>query len=473
MSVLKGCLYLIWFLAFVSLTCESQTSEGLKTISTSNLDAFRPTGKNWNLASNASADLETAGNLQAIPGQGTLVNLIMPNGNQDLVTRDEFGDLQLELDFMMSLGSNSGVYLQGRYEVQLFDSWKLPRVVFSDCGGIYERWDDARGAGKEGFEGSPPLVNVSRAPGLWQHLRIVFRAPRFDPKGVKIANARIDEVYLNGVLVQTGVSLTGPTRGSMFKDEQPLGPIRIQGDHGNVAFRNIRVGVPELVKASDEDEDDPILIDPKGKPYLLRSYLMHGDRKLTHVISYGHPDKLNFSYDLKQGALLQVWRGDFLDVTEMWHERGEPQLAKPRGSLLVMSDAPALAVLTEAGTAWPDSIAFDDLSNYGYTLDADRTPTFQYGYKGMEVSDKISGVDVKGITRELTIKDPVDNLYCRLASDASIVRTTNGQYVIGDRAYYLRLEDRYKPVIRKTAKGMELLVPIGKQTNTLTYSLNF
>jgi hypothetical protein len=452
MKILKSIGIIISIMTVLSIEGRSQVT----TVALNDLGAFRQAGKNWSIAGNAAADPDVTGNLQAIAGQGALVNLVMPGGNTQIVTVAEYGDLVLELDFMMAKGSNSGIYLQGRYEVQLFDSWTAQRVAYSDCGGIYQRWDDARGKDREGYEGSAPLMNASRAPGLWQHLKVVFRAPRFDQQSVKTANARFDAVYLNDVLVQNGVSLTGPTRSPFFDDERALGPIMLQGDHGNVAFRNIRVGVPELVKASEEDEDDPILIDPKGKPYLLRSYLMHGDRKLTHVISYGHPDKLNFSYDLKQGALLQVWRGDFLDVTEMWHERGEPQLAKPRGSLLVLSDAPALAVLTEAGSAWPDSIAFDDLANHGYTLDADRTPSFQYGYKGMDVSDKISGVDVKGITRELTVKDPVDNLYCRVVSDASIVRSGNGQYVIGDRAYYLRLDDRYKAVIRKTAKGMEL-----------------
>jgi hypothetical protein len=472
MSALTRSLFFIGLLALASDECRSQTPEVLKTLSTNNLDAFRPTGKNWNLASNASADPEVAGNLQGVPGEGTLVNLIMPTGNQDLVTREEFGDLQLELDFMMSLGSNSGVYLQGRYEVQLFDSWKLLRTVFSDCGGIYERWDDARGVGKEGFEGSPPLMNTSKAPGLWQHLKVVFRAPRFDSQGMKTANARFDEVYLNGVLVQTAVSLTGPTRGSMFKDEQPLGPVRIQGDHGNVAFRNIRYGKPEVVVNKNEN-DDPILIDPQGRPYLLRSYLMHRSRKLTHVISYGHPDKLNYSYDLKQGALLQAWRGDYLDVTEMWHERGEPQLAKPRGSLLMFNDAPALAILSEPGSSWPDSLAFDELRNEGYTLDADRTPTFQYSIQGMQISDKISGKDPQGITRELAVKDPKEKLYFRVAVDSTIAPAGKNMYIIGDRGYYLRLDDRYKPIIRRVSKGMELLVPIDKLTPTMTYSIIF
>jgi hypothetical protein len=258
----------------------------------------------------------------------------------------------------------------------------------------------------------------------------------------------------------------------MFKDEQAMGPLRIQGDHGNVAFRNIRYAKPDVV-VNEEENDDPILIDPQGRPYLLRSYLMHGSRKLTHVISYGHPDKLNYSYDLKQGALLQAWRGNFLDVTEMWHERGEPQLAKPRGSLMVFNDAPLLAVLSEPGTSWPDSIAFDELRNNGYTLDAERTPTFQYSMLGMDISDRISGTDPDGIKRELTVKDPREKLYCRVAAEGAISPAGKNLFVIGDRGYYIKLDDRYKPVIRRVSNGMELLVPIDKSNPTLTYSIIF
>jgi len=469
----KRTLAVFSFVIAISPGVFSQQSGDLNGISLRDLGSFRPTGKNWVIASNATADPSINGDMKAVPGEGALVNLVAAGGeNLNLLTRDEFGDAQLELDFMMAKGSNSGVYLQGRYEVQLFDSWTLPRVGFSDCGGIYQRWDDARGKDNEGYEGSAPLQNASRAPGLWQHLKIIFRAPRFDEKGVKIGNARFDEVYLNGSLVQSGIRLTGPTRAAFFKEESAKGPLMLQGDHGNVAFRNIRFSTPVSI-AQNKGTDDPIMLDATGKPYLLRSYLMYGDKKLTHVISYGHPNKVNYSYDLKQGALFQIWRGDYLDVTEMWHERGEPQLAKPRGSLIVLNDAPAIAVLPEPGSNWPDSIAFDDFRNQGYTLDVDRTPTFQYSYKGINVSDKISGTDVQGIKRELTVKDPIGNLYCRVATGKMITPSGKNMYVVGDRDHYIRLDDRYKPVIRTTATGKELLVPIDKSTATLSYSIIF
>ncbi|MDX1638017.1 MAG: PA14 domain-containing protein, partial [Balneolaceae bacterium] len=78
------------------------------------------------------------------------------------------------------------------------------------------------------------------APGLWQHLKISFRAPRFDEGGHKIAHARLEEVVLNGKLIHADVKLTHPTGGAVSNDEVGQGPLRFQGDHGPVAFRNIR-----------------------------------------------------------------------------------------------------------------------------------------------------------------------------------------------------------------------------------------
>jgi hypothetical protein len=152
----------------------------------------------------------------------------------------EHGDIDLELEFMMDKGSNAGVYLQSRYEIQMFDSWGITVPKTTDCGAIYERWDEARPAGRQGYEGHPPAQNVSRAPGLWQHYRIEFRAPRFNSRGEKIENARFVKVVHNGVVIHENVEVTGPTRAAAFQDEKSLGPLMIQGDHGAVAIRNIK-----------------------------------------------------------------------------------------------------------------------------------------------------------------------------------------------------------------------------------------
>jgi hypothetical protein len=107
---------------------------------------------------------------------------------------------------------------------------------YGDCGGIYERWKDDKG-----YEGHAPRVNASRPPGQWQTFDVVFRAPRFDANGQKIANAKFIKVVHNGKLVHENVEVTGPTRAASFEDEKPIGPLMLQGDHGPVAFRNIRL----------------------------------------------------------------------------------------------------------------------------------------------------------------------------------------------------------------------------------------
>lgn len=205
--------------------------------------AFRAPGANWKLAGELAGDPRRDKTLAATEGTGVLV--CNPGTSKEtrthLLTEWEHGDLELDLDFLLTPGSNSGVYLQGRYEVQLFDSWGARELKAGDCGGIYQRWDPKRGTGKEGYEGRAPSANACRAPGLWQHLRIEFKAPRFDAAGKKTKNARFAKVVLNGYVIHENVEVTGPTRSPAFDDEKPLGPLMIQGDHGAVALRNLAV----------------------------------------------------------------------------------------------------------------------------------------------------------------------------------------------------------------------------------------
>jgi hypothetical protein len=167
-------------------------------------------------------------------------NEIMLNGAQgrtsNILSVTEHGDVEAHIEFMVPKGSNSGVYFQARYEVQVLDSWGKTEVKHGDCGGIYQRWKDGKG-----FDGHPPRVNASRPPGEWQSFDVVFRAPRFDSSGKKTANGRFVKVVHNGVVVHENVEVTGPTRASTFNDERPTGPLMLQGDHGPVAYRNIRI----------------------------------------------------------------------------------------------------------------------------------------------------------------------------------------------------------------------------------------
>ncbi len=205
---------------------------------------------NWSVAGTVYANRNIVHSLQTSPGTGILVSKPTDTDRAELLTKFKHGDIDLELDFMMPKGSNSGIYFMGRYEVQIFDSWLKPNdsLQYGDCGGIYERM-----AHGQGFEGQAPAINACKAPGLWQHLKVRFQAPRFDASGKKISNAKFVYVYLNGALVQKNVEASLPTLGSYFSDEQPLGPLEIQGSHGPVAYKNIkyRTYIPQRIALKD------------------------------------------------------------------------------------------------------------------------------------------------------------------------------------------------------------------------------
>jgi hypothetical protein len=138
------------------------------------------------------------------------------------------------VEFLIPAKSNSGVYLDGLYEVQVYDSFGVEHPTYIDCGAIYERWINNKGEG-----GTPPIVNASRRPGEWQSFHIWFRGPRFDPDGKKISNATFVRVLHNGLLVHENVEAPGPTRSGLEIPEAATNPLMLQGDHGPVAYRNI------------------------------------------------------------------------------------------------------------------------------------------------------------------------------------------------------------------------------------------
>ena len=188
----------------------------------------------WIEVESAALNPDDEKKLKGMHGTGIIIS---ENGKTaNLLTKQTHGDLLLDLDFMISKGSNSGVYLQGRYEIQILDSWGKQKPGSGDCGGVYARYD-----GKKTYEGVPPLVNAANKPGEWQHLTIDFKAPRFNAKGEKIRNAVFRKVKLNGMIVQKNTEVTGPTASSYDNAEALQGSLMLQGDHGPVAYRSIKL----------------------------------------------------------------------------------------------------------------------------------------------------------------------------------------------------------------------------------------
>ena len=161
-----------------------------------------------------------------------------------IVTKQQFEDFKLHLEFRPPFKpeargqdrGNSGVYIHGRYEIQILDSYGLQGLA-NECGGIYERWDEKRSP--HGFEGKTPLVNAALPPGQWQSYDIIFTAPRFNKSGKKIIDACFKKVVHNGIIIHQDVELSGPTRAGLFSDEEPTGPVMLQGHGNKVQFRNI------------------------------------------------------------------------------------------------------------------------------------------------------------------------------------------------------------------------------------------
>ena len=197
----------------------------------------------WSIVGGASLDADNDRRLKPEIGSGVLFNGY-EGQTVDLLTRQEFGDVELYAEFMVPKHSNSGIYLMGRYEIQVLDSFGKKEVKSSDCGGIYQTWDPTQPEGSQGSGGVPPRVNASKPAGEWQSFNITFRAPRFDSSGRKTANAKFIKVVHNGIVVHENEEVKGATRGAAWpnpRDEKPTGPILLQGDHGPVAYRNIRV----------------------------------------------------------------------------------------------------------------------------------------------------------------------------------------------------------------------------------------
>jgi len=204
------------------------------------LSDFKPTSKNWKIVNEAIVDTSKKRSISAMDGIGVLLNTPKKGSRKNIFTNFEHGDIELELEVMIPIASNSGIYLQGRYEIQLYDSWNVKEPTYADMGAIYQRWNKTAEKGKQGYEGHPPAINAAKAPGLWQHIKIKFSAPTFDKAGNKTKNAKFDEVWLNGTLLHKNIEVTGPTRAAAFETETPLAPIMIQGDHGPVAFKNMK-----------------------------------------------------------------------------------------------------------------------------------------------------------------------------------------------------------------------------------------
>jgi hypothetical protein len=596
----------------------TQSAYAQQPIPLDNLSAFTTQSNNWKIVGGASADISKENALTTTPGKGVLACIHEKGkyGNQyELISNFKHGDLDIEMDFMLAKGSNSGIYLQGNYEVQLFDSWGKKGAKYNDCGGIYERWNDSKPEGEKGYEGYAPRFNVAKAPGLWQNIKISYQAPRFDANGKKVSNAVFLSIILNGVTIHENVEVSGPTRGSLTAEDVAMGPIRIQGDHGSLAIKNIvinnfdkkpgtlsdltyktyygalsetedltkmtpaetgksealsweilkennnysyvytgrynaptageynfklqasgnsylkidgkfvidaqwknnnefRMGTVNLKEGDHTIEifnnkkdgwmrpvlglwvsgpgfremafhskssampagaTDPILI-TAGTNTITRSFMDFrkddkGKRqRAVHAVSVGSPTNLHYTYDMDKGTVLQVWRGEFLDATPMWHDRGDGS-SRPRGSVTLLGDDMLLGKAS-GKTKWATDTTGSGYRPKGYVLDDQDVPTFQYQAFGSTVTDYVSVVNNQYFDRIVRVNNPAKGLVARLADGSNIEKLSDVLYAVDNKSYYIQLADKnMKPEIRSIDGRQELLVPVSN--GEVKYSILF
>jgi hypothetical protein len=550
--------------------------------------------------------------------------------SDNLITLMEHGDLDLSLEVMIPKGSNSGIYLQGRYEIQVFDSWGKALPSFDDAGGIYQRWDEKRGKNKEGFEGHAPRFNAVKAPGLWNKVEISFQAPRFDANGNKTTNAKMLKVTWNGVVIHQNVELFGSTRAAAFQDEKPLAPLMFQGDHGPVTYRNIRitklgnasvkivppvqykiyenaftrekkgdiqtvpkekdlstltpvkVGETELidvsvsrrgtqyyvitgsfevsknnvylfkgnyhgyanvlidnelvlsdvdvpwygmsfneevlgkkrleagkhtfrigythrdwernvrafglsVKAEGEGEGWQTLHDKKSEmefsktvmnevyltnqPIFQRSFVVFDGSKRTHAINVGFPQGVHYSYDTKSGSLLNVWRGRFINTTEMWHDRGGEQTAEPLGMSQQMTGLFPLIDKMNLSPVSPSSLRYEGMQLVD--IDGQKIPQYILKLGNLVLKDwSQPSPNNQGMTRNLSFSEiPADKRILLAHAKKGIKKVSEGLYAIDDAAYFIKISSPNAPVIVEK-EGQQWLVSDIKNT-LFTYQIVF
>ncbi len=576
------------------LLVSSLSSFSQEQINLSTLKDFE-VGKNWQIVGGISSNPFIDNHVELTKGTGILLNVPDKKHSSNLLTKAKYGDVDVELEFMMPKTSNSGIYLQGRYEIQLLDSWGKINPNYGDCGGIYKR----RRPDQSLYEGHAPLINASTAPGTWQKIYISFQAPRFDEKGSKTQNAKILKVILNGFTIHENIELSGPTGGPISEEEAAEGPIMIQGDHGPVAFRNIKITgykqakvdfrnisydyyegeVPKLLyfdykgltptsgktdgvdlsmakkdngwsvvfkgkleipesgkyvlgiqaggssqlfidgkqlmdygwargnwpaRESDwielemgshdvelhyskvdgwqtaglgffirgknirrtalhtgitppetESTESPVYLDAK-EVRVIRSFMGYPNSEgkeevLTRVVNTGTPLKLHYSINLENGALLKLWRGEFLDMSEMWNGRGNAR-ANTRGVELLFGNESEVNL---------------EFESKGYTIDSDGYPVFKFANGSNSYSQKITIEEGKVINRTINPSFEKEAQF-QLVKANNINKISEDLYTINDCQYFIKVTSGVINLIQKD--GYQVLVTPLKSTS-FTYSI--
>ncbi|MFN8348996.1 MAG: family 16 glycoside hydrolase [Spirosomataceae bacterium] len=233
-----------------------------------------------------------------------------------------------------------------------------------------------------------------------------------------------------------------------------------------VSAQGVRPYPLHLLSSVPEPDPMPLMaVNASGKAELIRSFIQHGEekKKRTHCLSVGTPASVNYTLDLNRGSLLQFWKGNFANVTEMWYDRGEPQILHPMGAANTTQGQVDWAILTDMNAAWPDSL--NELVYKGYRLNAAGIPMVMYRHGAIEIADELVPEN-GGLVR--TVSGSVPNGYVRAVSGKNISALEKGLYEVNGQSYYVRIDPKSKPIVRTVNGRQELLLPLN---GTVRYSL--
>ena len=171
-----------------------------------------------------------------VPAPWKVENGAMISAQTDIITKQEFGDIQLHVEYAEptpAAGSsqgrgNSGIYLMGLFEIQVLDNFQNLTYPDGQAGAVYSQM--------------PPMANACRPPGEWQTYDIAFTAPRLDA-GRHVSTPAYVTVFHNGVLVQNHTAILGPTGPGRLANYDSVhtekGPLKLQFHHNAVRYRSV------------------------------------------------------------------------------------------------------------------------------------------------------------------------------------------------------------------------------------------
>ena len=220
---------------------------------------------------------------------------------------------------------------------------------------------------------------------------------------------------------------------------------------------------------------DPIYLDA-ATPKVFRSFVDYSEngafkKRIVHAVNVGNPDGIHYTYDLDNGAMAQMWKGEFLNTSPMWDNRGDGS-SQSRGVQQATGDIPVITTmegLSDTNYVARDGAGFRSL---GYDLEGEGIPVFRYQMYGSEINDRIRLEDKKGLSRTIQFAGTPSStpLYCRLAVGTSMEMVEDNLYAMNDRSYYIRLPKGVKPQVLQQNGKTVLYVPF---TGTVTYSIIF